>query len=654
MPYASPSVAEQHEPPTNEPQTTHCIILWKPSRRRRGLTLIEVLIATTITILMLAALAEGFKRIGDSIAENRAGLEVSNRLRGISLRLKEDLESVTVPLNPPLDATGAQGYFEYFEGPMCDYSLAERLGDKTSSDPTAFAPAARYGDFDDLLMLTSRAGNTWYTGKIPRYIRIVARGGTPTFPDDLQSEVIASQYAEIIWYARPHDDPALLNAPGSPIAYDNDLDGAPQLVKLHRRVLLIRPDLNTTATIGGRTVPALQTYAAAGTWMMATKNRLIGMHLPHQQCDLSLRRVENVAPGATFDYVAANSLEDLALRQNRFAHGLLSTTSGNASSMPLLVLENAYAFTAPRNSALPNIPIMNGALHPAFVLQDRSDPSISLYGVVGNDFYENRIGEDVIASFCVGFDLQAFDPNVPLLLLPGPDGNFVTGAQGAAGSDDIIVSPSDPGYAQAMLNSFTTGSANVAGTGAYVNLGWVRQVLNEVVTPTAMISGMASSSLSFESPFSGISLPKLSAGAYPFSDSLYRSGLFFQNSNFTFTALTGNVSQWGQMSYDTWTNTYEVDGVLQSDSTRDPVNFTTPFSGTIQPASPLFSSRNVADLGRDGIDNNNTGGADDSEEWETSPPFPTPLRSIRAMIRLEEPDTRQLFQQTVTAEFVSR
>lgn len=648
MPHSLPFLAEQHEPPI-----TRNMALLKCRQCHRGLTLVEVLIATTITILMLAALAEGFKRIGDSIADNRAGLEVSNRLRGISLRLKEDLESVTVPLNPPLDTMGGQGYFEYFEGPMCDYSLAERLGDKTSSDPTTFAPAARYGDFDDLLMLTSRAGNTWYTGKIPRYIRIVARGGTPIFPADLESEVIASQYAEIIWYARPHDDPALLNAPGSPIAYDNDLDGAPQLVKLHRRVLLIRPDLNTTATIGGQTVPAIQTYTGAGTWMMATKNRLLGMHLPHQQCDLSLRRVENVAAGATFDYVAANSLEDLAVRQNRFAHGMLATTSGNAFSMPLLALENAYAFAVARNSALPNLSNMNGPLHPAFVLQDRSDPTVALYGVPGNITYENRIGEDVIASFCVGFDLQAFDPNVPLLYLSGADGNLVTGSEGAAGTDDIIVSPSDPGYAQAMINSFASGNANTAGTGAYVNLGWVRQVLSEVVTPTAMISGMASSSLAFESPFSGISLQKLSVGAFPFSDSLYRSGLFFQNSSFTFPALTGNVSQWGQMSYDTWTNTYEVDGVLQSDTTR--LNLATPLSGTLQLASPIPGSfRAIADLGRDGIDNNSNGGADDSEEWETSPPFPSPLRSIRAVIRLEEPDTRQLFQQTVTAEFVSR
>lgn len=617
-------------------------------RHRRGLTIIEVLIATTITILMLAALAEGFKRIGDSIAENRAALEVSNRLRSVSTRLKEDLEGVTVSLTPPLGSSNGHGYFEYFEGPMCDYSLTQRLGDKTSTDPTSFAPAARYGDFDDVLMLTSRAGKTWFTGKVPRYIRMLARGLTPTYPADLQPEVIASQYAEIAWFARPHDDPALANAPGSPVPYDNDLDGAPQLVKLHRRVLLIRPDLNTPQTVGSVTFSALTPYSAAGDWMKALKGNIFGMHLPHQQCDLSLRRVSNPDASQTFDYVAANSLDDLAQRQNRFAHSPIPLGSG-VFSMPLLVLETAYAFaTAPTpalntvmNNGIPGAGFMNGPLHAAFVLQDRTNPAITLNGVPGNLLYENRIGEDVVAPFCVGFDLQAYDPQVPLLLLPGADATL---SGGAARTDDIIVSPSDPGYPIAMniaFNSVPLG-ANFAGTGAYVNLGWARHVFNEISTPAAFGTGMAGSPLTFESPYSGISLSRLVGSNPPYADSLYRSGLFFQ---------TGSGSQWGQMTYDTWSDNYEVDGVLQTDLTRISTGL---YTGTVQTGTAVPGWRSSADMGRDGIDNNLAGGVDDTEELETTPPFPFSLRSVRALIRMEEPDTRQLFQQSVSVEFVSR
>ncbi|MFO0924795.1 MAG: prepilin-type N-terminal cleavage/methylation domain-containing protein [Pirellulales bacterium] len=38
-------------------------------RKAWGFTLIEVLIATVITLLMMAALAEGFKRLSDGISK---------------------------------------------------------------------------------------------------------------------------------------------------------------------------------------------------------------------------------------------------------------------------------------------------------------------------------------------------------------------------------------------------------------------------------------------------------------------------------------------------------------------------------------------------------------------------------------------------------
>jgi type II secretory pathway pseudopilin PulG len=614
---------------------------------RRGLTLIEVMIATTITLLMLAALTEGFKRIGDSISENRAALEVSNRLRGVAFRLKQDLEGVTVRLTPPANPTTGQGYFQYYEGPMCDYSASAYVGDKTSSDPFTYAPAARYGDIDDIAMFTTRSGDTWHTGKVPRYILKLKQGITPSFPADLQPEVIASQYAEVIWFARPHDDPQIPNAADS-VAYDDaNGDGLPDVIKLHRRVLLIRPDLNDV--VNGR----LPSYTGAGAWMLATKDPYFGMHLPHQQCDLSIRRV--VDPSNTVaDGVAANSLQDLMLPQNRFAHFVRPLEKvANGYSMPLLALDNAYAVslrpTPAVNSVLnnqsPNAGYLSGPLSEAYVLQNRSDPSVTLYGSAGNAFYENRIGEDVIASFCVGFDLRGYDPHVPLLMLPGNDGVY---SGGAAGSDDIVVSPNDPGYgtAVASLAGLANPATRLAGTGEYVDLGWVRQTLNGFTNAGAIATVMQSMPLPFrfESSLSGVSLSRVGT-ARPFSDSLYRSGLVFQDGN--------AVNQfWCQMSYDSWTNAYESDGVLQSDTTE--LNGAGTLSGTVQLQTPVPGSwRMMADTGRDGIDNVGPGGVDDAAEWETSPPFPDPLRSIKVLMRFEEPATRQLFQETVTGEFIS-
>ncbi len=51
---------------------------------RRGFTLLEVLIATAVTLLMMLSLAQVFKVIGDSMKQGRAALELNSRLRNVS------------------------------------------------------------------------------------------------------------------------------------------------------------------------------------------------------------------------------------------------------------------------------------------------------------------------------------------------------------------------------------------------------------------------------------------------------------------------------------------------------------------------------------------------------------------------------------------
>ncbi|MEM8733725.1 MAG: prepilin-type N-terminal cleavage/methylation domain-containing protein, partial [Planctomycetota bacterium] len=63
---------------------------------RAGFTLVEVLVATAVTLLMMVSLARVFKIIGDSMQEGRATLELNNRLRNVALRIQRDLGSVTV------------------------------------------------------------------------------------------------------------------------------------------------------------------------------------------------------------------------------------------------------------------------------------------------------------------------------------------------------------------------------------------------------------------------------------------------------------------------------------------------------------------------------------------------------------------------------
>lgn len=82
-------------------------------------------------------------------------------------------------------------------------------------------------------------------------------------------------------------------------------------------------------------------------------------------------------------------------------------------------------------------------------------------------------------------------------------------------------------------------------------------------------------------------------------------------------------------TYDTWSLHYEFNG---RDDDGD---------GTV-------------DDGSDGLDNNGNGVPDDPAEYETSPPYPVPLRGIEVRIRCYDPTSRQVRQVTVRHSFVKK
>jgi len=90
------------------------------------------------------------------------------------------------------------------------------------------------------------------------------------------------------------------------------------------------------------------------------------------------------------------------------------------------------------------------------------------------------------------------------------------------------------------------------------------------------------------------------------------------------TALTNNVTV---HTYDTWSLYYERDGVDQDGD-------------------------GVVDQGFDGVDNDGANGVDDPGEYETSAPYPVPLRGIEASIRMMEFNTRQVRQVSVVSDFL--
>lgn len=636
----------------------------RPHRQRNGFTLIEVLVATAVTLLMMISLAKIFKTIGDSMQEGRATLELNNRLRDVSLRIQHDLRNATAATKPPLDADEGAGYLKYYDGPLTDYSAA-----LYSASDAVMPDASRYGDTDDILMFTARADDVWFSGKVPLF---VLQGVPPYWNSatdhNLNFVTIASQYAEIALFCQPVVEPAgnptqspapLIADPsnyekvlGSTLA--NNLPAyMPAKYRLHYRPLLIRPDLNTSA--GGLPSGIITRNGNNEPWMLAQGNTQImvngtAVSLPsptcdmtpvHQQCDLSIRHTSFGSPG-----VSANSLEDLTNPANRFAHIQIPLSTGSGGSiqtatMPILALglkinlpvtaSDAGAIQSPSSA----LDFQSGFLHPAFTLHSLG-----------------RIGEDVLASDILAFDIKGFDPGAPILVTGGGDGqpgiagvddNGVGGVDddgeiGWDGTDDDILSPADPGYGAALA-----AGATVASTGEYVDLGWGRKTRVHNSFAGITIGGAANTF----SELSGLNFDNL-ANSQLATDALYRSGLAVQQ---------GTAFSIYQPSFDTWTSEYEQDGILQAEpagtNRRGVIQIFDNVSGPnlLESGTRGSPGSYVIDIGNDGLDNNLANGIDDLTENETSAPFPSELSGLKITIRMEDPATRIVKQMSIGKEF---
>ena len=87
---------------------------------RRALTLVEMLVATTLTLIMMALVAQLFGMLGKGVNGSRNKVELFNRVRATGQRLRQDLSGLTVNFEVPVSPEDAVGYFEYIEGPETD------------------------------------------------------------------------------------------------------------------------------------------------------------------------------------------------------------------------------------------------------------------------------------------------------------------------------------------------------------------------------------------------------------------------------------------------------------------------------------------------------------------------------------------------------
>ncbi|MEO0529394.1 MAG: prepilin-type N-terminal cleavage/methylation domain-containing protein [Planctomycetota bacterium] len=350
---------------------------------RRGLTIVEMLVAMSITLLIMAAVVTVFANISSSVTRRRATIEMSSALRNVREVLARDLAGATCPAVPWQRPESNHGYLEIIEGPQTDYYPTPWLWDSDDSDalpdPIGNVPGIDLelsslpgsnlrapgvsldeeglglaigsnaplretrlvtdgrglGDADDTLMLTVRNETEPFVGRIPRRGNVAGSLLTTPFAD-WEDEEIESSLAEVVWFAveNPVDSKRTFSF------------GEAGYRTIYRRALLILPSLDYGIVVaaGGTSV-----RAAPGTVWVMPENSVAGGNLERQDVatalggliafqerfDLSVRlEWDPLLPSASGTgrwVLRANSLSDLTRRENRYEH------HGYAFSPPNLI-----------------------------------------------------------------------------------------------------------------------------------------------------------------------------------------------------------------------------------------------------------------------------------------------------------------------------
>jgi len=264
------------------------------NRKRRhhgGFTIVELLVASTVGLLIVLGVIEAFRQIMSAVNKGRASVQLSGQLRNVTNLLREDFRGITVQTTPNTSTASAMGYFEIIEG----------VDNDSISSPGGFDTLT--GDTDDVIMFTSRRLGKPFSGRV--------RGSFVASSQPF--ETITSPNAEIIYWLEPRNTEFLrdgidndgngnIDEPSEGLIAPIQHNGMP-LATLRRRALLIRPDLNNDAGIlSGVTIGNLITFI--------------------NQNDISIRINANGT-------ISANTLADLTLRKNRIAH--LPTNPINAN-----------------------------------------------------------------------------------------------------------------------------------------------------------------------------------------------------------------------------------------------------------------------------------------------------------------------------------
>ena len=152
-------------------------------RRRHGLTLVELMVASTLGLMLVIGVLEAFRQITDSVTKGRATVQISGQLRNITNVMRADFKGITVQAVPNTPAGAGMGYFEIIEGIDNDFVN------------TNFGLDNLTGDTDDVIMFTSRRLEDPFSGRIEGRLLDSTRN----------FEIINSSNAEVIYWLEPRN-----------------------------------------------------------------------------------------------------------------------------------------------------------------------------------------------------------------------------------------------------------------------------------------------------------------------------------------------------------------------------------------------------------------------------------------------------------------
>jgi prepilin-type N-terminal cleavage/methylation domain-containing protein len=231
---------------------------------RHGFTLVELLVASTIGLIVMGSLATLLGLFSRTASSTQSVIDVTHRLRVVGDRLRKDLAGVTCKVSPSVAPESDSGYFEIIEGPTRDSLRHDPATDK------AWVTSNPNGDFDDILLFTTRNPGEPFVG----------RYGLGT---------INASAAEVAWFLKASSTQPLTGL----TVYD-----------LYRKQLVV---------LG---------YVGVEPFLSGTNRVIVSGTLPfpvfYQDYDISIRSGETVPLPNPATVLYPNALGDLTKRENRF------------------------------------------------------------------------------------------------------------------------------------------------------------------------------------------------------------------------------------------------------------------------------------------------------------------------------------------------